>query len=106
MAESDKVLFMVKITTDKVRDFNIFWAKESLPYWIEHGGKHIGSYVYKVNGPSNVIVRLFEYESFDKWQEWEKWLFGDSQDAQNLRAQISKWGVLTETSVLVPAPTA
>ena len=105
MAESEKILHMTKITTQDVRAFNIWWAKESLPHWIKHGAKHIGSYVYKVGGPTNVIIRLFEWESLAQWEEWNKWLFG-SQEGKDLLARIAKFGVLTEASLLIPAPTA
>ena len=104
MAESDKILLMIKITTPDPRTFNIFWAKESLPHWIQHGAKHIGSYVYKVGGPTNVIIRLFEWESLEQWETWNKWLFG-SQEGKDLLARISKYGVLTEAYLLTPAPT-
>ena len=72
---------------------------------IKSGAKHIGSYVYKVGGPTNVIIRLFEWESLEQWEKWNKWLFG-SQEGKDLLARISKYGVLTEAYLLTPAPTA
>ena len=105
MAESEKILHMIKITTPDPRAFNIFWAKESLPQWIKRGAKHVGSYVYKVGGPTNVIIRLFEWESLEQWENWNKWLFG-SQEGKDLLAKIAEYSVLTEAYLLTPAPTA
>ncbi len=100
-----RVFLMVTITVANKREFNIFWERESLPHWLRYA-KHIGSFTYDpyVGGPSNQIVRLFEYESLDKWVEWEKWLH-QTAEGKDLLGRLAKFNIVAEPRLLAPAPT-
>ena len=101
MAEK-KVYLMIKVRTpfDLVDEFNEFWGRESLPTWLEHGAKHIGSFVNYVGDPVNEIVRLFEFDSVSQWEQWEKFL-GGSQEGKDLVKRLSRYIVSLERKLLV-----
>jgi hypothetical protein len=106
MTASPKVLLMVKMTlSGDIHAFNVFWDKYSLPHWIKRGATHIGSYVYVVGGPSNVIVRLMEWPDYETWIAWDNWLYR-TQEGLDLLKQIREFGIISaEHSFLIPAPT-
>jgi hypothetical protein len=102
-----KVYLMITITTDDVRGFNTFWAKESLPYWLKFGIKHVGSYINWVGGPLNAddeIIRIFEFENFKKYGEWEDWLH--SSEGQELMKKLRKFNFKSQRRLLHSAPTS
>lgn len=103
MAEK-KVYLMIKVKTpfDLVNEFNEFWGKESLPIWIKHGAKHIGSFTNYVGDPINEIIRLFEFDSVSQWEQWEKFLAG-SEEGKNLVKRLSRYIVSLERKLLVSA---
>lgn len=103
MAEK-KVYLMIKVRTpfELVGEFNEFWGKESLPIWLKHGAKHIGSFVNYVGDPINEIIRLFEFDSIRKWEEWERFLV-DSEEGKNLVQRLSRYIVSLERKLLVSA---
>ena len=100
MAEK-KVYLMIKVRTpfDLVNEFHEFWGKESLPIWIKHGAKHVGSFVNYVGDPINEIVRLFEFDSVAQWEQWEKFL-ADSPEGKALVKRLSKYIVSLERKLL------
>jgi glutaredoxin 2 len=67
-----RVILMVKVTAvwSTLNEFNEYWGKESLPTWIEHGAKHIGSFVNWLGAPKSQIIRLFEFESLSAWEKF------------------------------------
>ncbi|MFC1942196.1 hypothetical protein ACFLWU_03145 [Chloroflexota bacterium] len=73
--ESKKVLMITRVNVkwDMIEQFNEFWARESLPNWIEHGAKHIGSFENYLGANKNQIVRLWEFDDFPKWAEFMEW---------------------------------
>ncbi len=75
---------------DRVKDFNDYWGRESLPYWITQGAKHIGSYQYLAGGPVNEIVRLFEFDDLTHYQRYQQWLTG-SDEGKELLKQLSRF---------------
>ena len=97
----NKVYLMIKVKTpfDLVEEFNEFWGRESLPVWIKHGAKHIGSFTNFVGDPINEIVRLFEFDSVAHWEKWEKFL-GDSEEGKALVKQLSRYIVSLERKLL------
>jgi hypothetical protein len=96
-----KVWLMIKVRTpfDLVGEFNDFWGRESLPVWLEHGAKHVGSFTNFVGDPVNEIVRLFEFDSVARWEEWERFL-GDSQEGKDLVRRLSKYIIKLERKLL------
>lgn len=96
-----KVYLMIKVRTpfDMVSEFNAFWEKESLPIWIKHGAKHIGSFSNYVGDPINEIIRLFEFESIAQWNEWEKFL-ADSAEGKDLVQRLSRYIVSLERKLM------
>ena len=101
MAEK-KVYLMIKVRTpfELVREFHEFWGKESLPIWIKHGAKHIGSFENYVGDPINEIIRLFEFDSIEQWEKWEKFL-ADSEEGKALVKRLSRYIVSLERKLLV-----
>jgi len=88
---------MIKVRTpfDLVAEFNEFWGRESLPVWIKHGARHIGSFANYVGDPINEIVRLFEFDSVGQWEQWEKFL-ADSEEGRALVKRLSRYIVSLE----------
>ena len=101
MAER-KVYLMIKVRTpfELVGEFNEFWGKESLPIWIKHGAKHIGSFSNYVGDPINEIVRLFEFSSVAQWEQWEKFLAED-EAGKALVKRLSRYIVSLERKLLL-----
>lgn len=101
MAER-KIYLMIKVRTpfELVKEFNEFWGKESLPIWLRHGAKHVGSFANYVGDPNNEIIRLFEFDSVSQWEEWEKFL-ADSEEGKDIRKQLSRYIVSLERKLLV-----
>ena len=97
-----KVYLMIKVRTpfELVGEFNEFWGKESLPVWLKHGAKHVGSFMNFVGDPINEIVRLFEFDSLSQWQQWEKFL-ADSEEGKDLVKHLSRYIVSLERKLLV-----
>ena len=93
---------MIKVRTpfDLVAEFNEFWGRESLPVWIKHGARHIGSFANYVGDPINEIVRLFEFDSVGQWEQWEKFL-ADSEEGRALVKRLSRYIVSLEKKLLV-----
>lgn len=52
-----KVLMITKVTAvwDRLDEFHEHWQRENLPFWLEHGVHHIGSYVNYHGGQKNQI---------------------------------------------------
>jgi hypothetical protein len=96
-----KVYLMIKVRTPfgMVEEFNEFWGKESLPNWIRLGAKHIGSFRNFVGEPINEIVRLFEFESIEHWEKWEKFL-ADSDEGKDIVKRLSRYIVSLERKLL------
>lgn len=100
-----KVYLMVTITVSDTRAFNVWWTKESLPYWLKYA-KHVGSWVHWVGGPTNAsqeIIRMFEFENMTKYIEWGDWLA--SSEGRNLMKKITSFGTTSQWKLLLPAPT-
>jgi hypothetical protein len=97
-----KVYLMIKVRTpfDLVGEFNEFWGRESLPIWIKHGARHIGSFANYVGDPINEIVRLFEFDSVGQWEQWEKFL-AESDEGKALVKRLSRYIVSLEKKLLV-----
>ena len=91
--------------TNLVGEFNEYWVKESLPFWLKHGAKHIGSFVNYVGGPINETLRLFEFNNVEHWQQFEEAL-AKSEEGQNLRRElISRFQLTIERRLLLPIQT-
>lgn len=97
-----KIYLMIKVKTpfEMVSEFNEFWGKESLPIWLKHGAKHIGSFVNYVGDPINEITRLFEFDSVSHWEEWEKFL-SRSEEGKDLVKRLSPYIVSLERKLLI-----
>ena len=70
-----KVLMITKVNVkwELLEKFNEYWRRESLPNWIEHGAKHIGSFENYLGATKNQIVRLWEFDDFSKWEKFMEW---------------------------------
>ena len=101
MAEK-KVYLMIRVRTpfDLVNEFNDIWERESLPVWLTHGAKHIGSFINYVGDPVNEIVRLFEFDSISHWQQWEKFL-AESEEGRDLVKRLSSYIQSLEKKLLI-----
>ena len=89
----------VRTPFDLTDEFNEFWGRESLPIWLRHGAKHVGSFVNYVGDPVNEIVRIFEFDSVAQWEQWEKFL-GDSNVGKDPVKRLSHYIVSLERKLL------
>ena len=98
---NEKIYLMIKVRTpfDLVSEFNEFWGRESLPVWLKHGAKHIGSFANFVGEPINEIIRLFEFDSIAQWEQWERFLADDEQ-GKALVKRLSKYIVSLERKLM------
>ena len=93
------LMIQVRVPFELVAEFNEYWEKESLPIWIKLGAKHIGSFSNYVGDPINEIVRIFEFESIEKWDQWEKFL-ADSAEGKDLVKRLSRYIVSLKRKLL------
>jgi len=99
-SKSVYLMIKVRVPPHKVREFNEFWGRESLPVWLRHGAKHIGSFTQRAGGPINEIIRLFEFESLAQWEQMEDFLV-DSEEGRNLAGKLDQGFVISlEKSLL------
>lgn len=94
------LLIKVRVHSGLVGEFNEYWAKESLPFWLKHGARHIGSFVNFVGDPTNEIIRLFEFDNLLQWQQWEKFL-AESEEGVNLLKGLSRFISSLERKLLL-----
>jgi len=102
-----KVIMITKVTVkwDKLEEFHEWWEKVSLPNWIEHGARHIGSFENYLGDKKNVIIRITEFDDFSKWEKWMEWRNStmyfteptSKERAEKLRPVTSRAESLTES---------
>ncbi len=70
-----RVLLIVKVNVKwpLLEDFNEWWGKNSLPNWVAHGAKHIGSFENYLGAPKNQIIRICEFDDFSKFEKFMEW---------------------------------
>ena len=69
-----RVLMITKVDAvwETIGEFHEYWEKENLPFWVEHGAKHIGSFTNYLGSSKSQIVRLFEFEDVSQWEKFMK----------------------------------
>ena len=82
------LLIKVNVVRSLLNEFNEYWEKESLPNWIKQGAKHIGSFVNLVGGPTNEIIRLFEFEDISHWEKYMEWRRSSKEGQESLKGLI------------------
>lgn len=97
-----RVLMMTKVNAiwSSLEEFNKYWEKENLPFWLEHGAKHIGSFVNYLGGPKSQIIRLFEFDELSKWDrfmELREKMFDSEQGRQGLQKTLEYVKSIEET---------
>jgi hypothetical protein len=97
-----KVLLITKVNViwSSLGEFNKYWEKENLPFWLENGAKHIGSFVNYLGGPKNQILRLFEFEDLSQWGRFMKLrekMFDSEQGRQGLQKTLQFVESIEET---------
>lgn len=67
-----KVLLMTKVDAvwERMPEFHEYWQEHNLPFWEQHGARHIGSFVNHVGGAKNQIIRLFEFDNLEQCQHF------------------------------------
>ncbi len=103
MVAEDKLYLLITVTVDDPRAFNAFWTQHSLPYWLEFGAKHVGSFTDWDGNETSEIVRMFEFESRARFDEWEDFL-RNSPAGRDLMQQLSRFNITTRTRLLRLAP--
>ena len=79
------LLIRVNVVRSLLNEFNEYWKKESLPNWVNHGAAHIGSFVNLVGGPTNEIIRLFEFEDISHWEKYMEWRRNSKEGQESLK---------------------
>ena len=67
-----KVLMVTRVNAvwSTLSEFNESWEKTNLPFWLEHGARHLGSFVNYLGGPKSQIIRLFEFDDLSHWSRF------------------------------------
>lgn len=100
MDDKSYLLVKVNIAPLILGEFNSFWAKEILPFWEKNGARHIRSFVYQAGGPSNELLRLFEFDDVASWGKFRKAL-SDTEEGKAITKELySKWKIVAEMSLL------
>jgi len=100
---SDNKVYLVvtvKIAPLLVQEFNKYWIRDCLPFWVKYGAKHINSFVNYCGGSSNEIYRLFQFDDVNGWGQFEKGL-AESEEGKAMRRELySKWNIVVERRLL------
>jgi hypothetical protein len=99
----NKLYHMVKVTSNNVKDFSEVWAKNNLPVWEEKGARHIGSWTWTAGGPSNEILRIFEFNDFAHYNSWVS-LRDDTPEGKARVERTNHYIIKMETYLLKFAP--
>ncbi len=97
-----RVLMMTKVNAkwSSLEEFNKYWEKENLPFWVQNGAKHIGSFVNYLGEPKNQIIRLFEFDDLSQWDRFmqirEK-MFDSRQGREGLKKTVEFLESIEET---------
>ncbi len=100
--ERKRILMITKVNAvwNSLHEFNKYWEMENLPFWLENGAKHIGSFVNYLGGPKNQIIRLFEFDDLSQWHRFmqlrEK-MFDSEKGRQGLQKTLKFIESIEET---------
>lgn len=97
-----RVLMITKVNAiwDSLEEFNKYWNEENLPFWLQNGARHIGSFVNYLGGPKNQIIRLFEFDDLSQWDrfmELREMMFDSEQGRQGLQKTLEFVESIEET---------
>lgn len=87
-----------------IYNFNKVWYEVALPLWEKHGGKHIGSYHWFLGGPSNQIIRLFEFKDMATFSAWNDWVHA-SDEGHKMSLKLNEIPWASERRLLKTCPT-
>ncbi len=93
------LLLRVNIAPQLVREFNEYWAREALPFWLKHGARHIGSFLNYAGGSTNEIIRLFEFDNISHWAQFEE-IVAETEEGQDLRGRFASFNLIIERRLL------
>jgi hypothetical protein len=64
-----KIIMITELTAywSKMDEFNRIWKEKFLPYWEANGARHLGSYASYLGENKNKTVRIFEFDSLEKY---------------------------------------
>ena len=102
MAEK-KVLMITRVNAvwSSLEEFNEHWGTKNLPFWEEHGAKHLGSFANYLGAKKNQIVRLFEFENLSRYNEFMEFrekMFNSEKGKEGLRELYGFIEELDETA--------
>jgi hypothetical protein len=102
--ENNETYLLVKVTIAPIMisEFNEFWAREILPFWVKNGARHIRSFVNQAGGPTNEILRLFEFDDVFSWGKFSTAL-AETEEGRTISRELrSKWDIVAEMRLLRP----
>lgn len=94
------LLVKVIIAPLLLKDFNEYFAKECLPMWTKYGARHIRSFVYQAGGPSNELIRIFEFDNINSWGSFRDALVETDEGRNYTKNLYSKWNIIAEMILL------
>lgn len=67
-----RVLLVTQVDAvwDRLDEFHEYWRDHNLPFWEQHGARHVGSFVNHLGGPKSRILRLFEFDDLEQCQRF------------------------------------
>jgi len=100
--EMTYLLVKVTIAPLIINEFNEYWARDVLPFWVKCGARHVRSFVNLAGGPNNELLRLFEFDDIASWGKFRKEL-AESEEGKAITTELySKWNIIAEMRLLKP----
>jgi hypothetical protein len=100
----ERVYLLMKstISPNQVKEFNEYWLKESLPFWLNQGARLIGAFSNYVGGPTCEEFRLFEFASIKDWDRFETNLAESEKGQELIKGLVSRFNMVVERRLLRP----
>jgi hypothetical protein len=100
-----RALLVVKVNVvwSLLDEFNEYWERVNLPFWLKNGARHIGSFVSHLGAPENQIIRIFEFDSLEKCYEFlqlRQKMF-DSEEGKKSLPNVYRFAENIEESVWI-----
>lgn len=102
-----RVLLVTKVDAvwSRLGEFHEHWRVHNLPFWEQHGARHVGSFVNYMGGPKSQVLRLFEFDDLEQCQRFlalREAMF-DSDRGREQMAQLHRYLERIEETVWISA---
>lgn len=70
MARSVLLVTKVDAVWSRLDEFHDYWRTHNLPFWEQHGARHVGSFVNHLGGSKSQVLRLFAFDDLEHCQRF------------------------------------